>query len=43
MHALINAIFGDIENGTLIDDMYTLIRGLGTIINVVLKNWSKTI
>ena len=31
----------DIENSTLINDIYTLIEGLGTLINVVLKNWSK--
>ena len=33
----------DIENSTLINDIYTLIEGLGTLINVVLKNWSKII
>ena len=33
----------DIENSTSINDIYTLIEGLGTLINVVLKNWSKII
>ena len=33
----------DIENSKLINDIYTLMEGLGTLINVVLKNWSKII
>ena len=43
MYDLINAFFGDIDNSILIYDIYTLIEGLGTSINVVLKNWSKII
>ena len=41
--AIVQTDLHDIENSTLINDIYTLIEGLGTLINVVLKNWSKII